>query len=49
MEAYLNEADLSEAKELTIDQLSEVKTLYKAKLDKELEKQLMEAHSALFE
>ncbi|WP_187151910.1 hypothetical protein [Methanosarcina siciliae] len=37
------------AKNLTIDQLSKVKTLYNAKLDQEIEKPLREKHPALFE
>ena len=32
-EAYLYEADLTGAKNLTIDQISKAKTLYKTKLD----------------
>jgi hypothetical protein len=36
-------------KNLTIDQLSKVKTLYNAKLDKELEKPLREKYPDLFE
>jgi uncharacterized protein YjbI with pentapeptide repeats len=53
-EANLQEADLSRAelrgaKNLTIDKLSKVKTLYQAILDPELEKQLKEKHPHLFE
>ena len=46
--AYLAEANLQEAKNLTIYQLSKVKTLYNAKLDKDLEKPLREKYPALF-
>ena len=42
-------ANLSEAKNLTIDQLSKVKTLYNAKLDKELLNTLKDTHPDLFE
>ena len=38
--ANLREADLRGAKNLTVDQLSKVKTLYKAELDPELEEEL---------
>jgi proteasome lid subunit RPN8/RPN11 len=53
-EADLKEADfeganLKGANELTIDQLSKVKTLYNAKLDNELLTQLKEKYPALFE
>ena len=53
-DAYLGLADFTDAnlkgaKNLTIDQLSKVKTLYKAKLDKELEIPLREKYPALFE
>lgn len=41
-------ANLKGAKQLTIAQLSQVKTLYKAELDEELEKQLREKYPALF-
>jgi len=47
--ANLEGANLKGAKNLTIDQLSKVKTLYKAKLDEELEKTLREKYPALFE
>lgn len=47
--ANLEYADLKGAKNLTIDQLSKVKTLYKAKLDEELEKPLREKYPSLFE
>ncbi|MHC1754329.1 MAG: pentapeptide repeat-containing protein [Methanosarcina sp.] len=47
--AYLDGAYLKGAKNLTIDQLSKVKTLYEAKLDEELEKLLKEKYPALFE
>ena len=52
--ANLNDADLEGAnlkgvKELTIDQLSQVKTLYNTKLDDELLKPLKEKYPALFE
>ena len=46
--ADLSEANLSAAKNLTFGQLSIVKTLYNAKLDEELEKQLKEKYSHLF-
>jgi len=42
-ETDLSGADLKKAKNLTIEQLSKVKTLYNAKLDEELRKQLEEA------
>lgn len=45
----LEGADLRGAKNITIDQLSKVKTLYNAKLDPELEKPLREKYPALFE
>jgi len=52
--AHLEEVDLSEAyleraKNLTIDQLSKVKTLYEAKLDDKLLIPLKEKHPELFE
>jgi hypothetical protein len=47
--ANLKGTDIQGTKNLTIDQLSKVKTLYKAKLDKELEVQLKEKYPALFE
>lgn len=45
----LQKANLKGAKNLTVDQLSKVKTLYKAKLDSELEIPLREKYAALFE
>ncbi len=42
-------ANLKGAKNLTIDQLSKVKTLYDAKLDEELLIPLKEKYPALFE
>jgi uncharacterized protein YjbI with pentapeptide repeats len=42
-------ANLQGAKQLTIDQLSQVKTLYKAKLDEDLKKPLREKYPELFE
>jgi uncharacterized protein YjbI with pentapeptide repeats len=48
-EANLERAYLIKANNLTIDQLSNVKTLYNAKLDEELEKPLREKYPALFE
>lgn len=42
-------ANLRETYNLTIEQLSKVKTLYNAKLDEELEKSLREKHFVLFE
>ena len=47
--ANLYEAKLERAKNITIDQLSEVKTLYDAKLDDELLIPLKERYPALFE
>ena len=47
--ADLEGANLEETYNLTIEQLSKVKTLYNAKLDKELEKPLREKYPALFE
>ena len=47
--ANLEEASLKGAKNLTVDQLSVVKTLYKAELDPELEKPLREKYPHLFE
>lgn len=49
MYATLKGANLEGARNLTIDQLSKVKTLYNAKLDPELEKPLREKYPALFE
>jgi uncharacterized protein YjbI with pentapeptide repeats len=48
-EVNLQGAYLTEAKGLTSDQLSKVKTLYKAELDPELEKPLREKFPALFD
>jgi len=48
-DANLERANLKGAKNLTIEQLSSVKTLYKAKLDEELEKPLREKYPALFD
>jgi len=47
--ADLSKASLYGAKNLTIDQLSTVKTLYKAKLYPRLEEELREKYPALFE
>lgn len=47
--AYLEKTNLRKAKHLSLDQLSKVKTLYNAKLDKELEIPLREKYPALFE
>jgi uncharacterized protein YjbI with pentapeptide repeats len=47
--AYLTEANLKGAKDLTIYQLSKVKTLYNAKLNLELEKLLREKYPNLFD
>lgn len=47
--AYLTEANLKGAKDLTIYQLSKVKTLYNAKLNSELEKPLREKYPNLFD
>jgi uncharacterized protein YjbI with pentapeptide repeats len=46
--ANLQEANLQEAHNLSIDQLSKVKTLYNAKLDEELLKLLKEKYPILF-
>jgi len=46
--ADFTEANLEGAKNLTVDQLSKVKTLYNAKLDKELEIPLREKYPDLF-
>jgi len=43
-EAFLFGSNLKGAKNLTIDQLSKVKTLYNAKLDEDLRKQLEEKY-----
>ena len=48
-EADLSGADLKQAKNLTIDQLSKVKTLYDAKLDEQYLIPLKEKYPALFE
>lgn len=45
----LNHADLSGARGLTIEQLSEAKTLYKARLDPDLMKQVKEEYPNLLE
>jgi uncharacterized protein YjbI with pentapeptide repeats len=47
--ADLREASLLEAKNLTVEQLSKVKTLYQAKLDSELEQQIKEKYPHLLE
>jgi len=47
-EAYLREAYLEGAKNLTIDQLSKVKTLYDAKLDDELRESLENKYPDLY-
>ena len=44
-----NGADLRGTKKITIEQLSEVETLYKAKLDPEIEKQIIEKYPHLLE
>ena len=48
-DANLERANLKGAKNLTIGQLSKVKTLYNAKLDEELEKPLREKYPAIFD
>ncbi len=48
-DANLEYAELKGAKNLTVDQLSKVKTLYDAELDPELEIPLREKYPALFE
>jgi uncharacterized protein YjbI with pentapeptide repeats len=48
-EANLSGADLIQAKNLKIKQLSEVKTLYNAKLDEELRLPLKAKYPSLFE
>ena len=48
-EANLSGADLIQAKNLKIEQLSEVKTLYNAKMDEELLLPLKEKYPSLFE
>ncbi|AKB33256.1 Pentapeptide repeat family protein [Methanosarcina siciliae HI350] len=47
--AHLEGANLKGAKNLTVDQLSKVKTLYNAELDPELEKSLREKYPHLFD
>jgi hypothetical protein len=47
--ANLSYANLEAARNLTMDQLSKVKTLYKAKLDPELEAQVKEKYPWLLE
>ena len=49
LEANLHGANLREAKNVTAEQLSHVKTLFEAKLDPELEKELRKTHQHLFE
>lgn len=48
-EAILEEANLQGARKLTVEQLSKVKTLYKAKLDPELMEQIEEKYPHLLE
>jgi len=48
-EVNLEETDLKEAKNLMIDQLSKVKTLYNAELDESLRAVIEEKYPALFE
>jgi hypothetical protein len=48
-EANLEEAYLEKTEELTIEQISQVRTLYQAKLDSELEKQIKEQYPHLLE
>ena len=47
--AQLSDANLKGSINLSLDQLSKVKTLYNAKLDEELEVTLREKYPALFE
>lgn len=47
--ANLEGANIKDVRNLTIGQLSKVKTLYKAKLDSELEQQIKEKYSYLLE
>jgi uncharacterized protein YjbI with pentapeptide repeats len=47
--ANLQEADITGVKYLTIEQLAEAKSLYKAKMDPELEKEVMEKYPHLLE
>jgi hypothetical protein len=47
--ANLRETDLRGAKNLTLEQLSKVSTLYKAQLDLYLQQRLGEAHTRLME
>jgi hypothetical protein len=47
--ANLEGADLEGARNLSLDQLSKVKTLYNAELDEDLRRQLEEEYPALFE
>ena len=50
LNANLTAANLEEAENITIDQLSKVKTLYNAKIDPELEHKLRaKGYSNLFE
>jgi len=46
--ANLSETDLREARNLTVELLFEVKTLFKAGLDKELKERIMKSHPNLF-
>ena len=46
-DAYLFGANLTQVKNLSINQLSEVETLYKAKLDPELKKQVKDKYPHL--
>lgn len=48
-EADLSGADLKRAKNITLDQLSRVRTLYQAELDEQLEKLLRAKYPALFD
>jgi uncharacterized protein YjbI with pentapeptide repeats len=48
-EADLRNADLREVKDITIEQLSKAKTLYKTRLDPELEQQIKQKYPHLFE
>ena len=47
--ANLSEADLTQVKNLSINELSEAKTLYKAKLDPELMEQVKDKYPHLLE
>jgi len=48
-EAYFDGANLERTEKLTVEQLSQVRTLYLAKLDPELEKQIKEKYPHLLE